>query len=445
MEKLTLSRGFTPRLGGMPDLSVIRLPDPPTIGLSAGDIPYIRPKLLVKEGEEVKTGAPLFTDKRDKSILYVSPAAGQVKKIRFGARRRLIEVVIQPATDEAFVSFDPVTPEHLRDMPREDLADHLKQGGLWQALRQFPARDTALPDHVPAMIIVSLNGNDMFSPHPALVAEGRTAAFKTGMAFLERFSHRIVVTARKSSLKRLEQIPEVRSRITHVTEDTYPAWNPGAVLYRLKKEPAENASWCISLEHLIMIGQFLTTGKYPVERMVSLTQSGDCRPHILTRQGVPVSRLAGHMDTDGIITTGQFNGRRMDADHHLGFFENTVNIIPGMAEEEMFGFVRPGLAKTSVSSTFLSALFKGPATVDCTLHGELRACINCSYCERICPNGMMPNFIMKALHADEIEEALALGLLDCCQCGLCSFTCPSKIELAKILADGITSHHKDTV
>ena len=56
---------------------------------------------------------------------------------------------------------------------------------------------------------------------------------------------------------------------------------------------------------------------------------------------------------------------------------------------------------------------------------------------------MMPNFIMKALLADEIEEALSLGLLDCCQCGLCSFTCPSKIELTKILSDGIESYHKD--
>ena len=43
----------------------------------------------------------------------------------------------------------------------------------------------------------------------------------------------------------------------------------------------------------------------------------------------------------------------------------------------------------------------------------------------------MPAFIMKALHADDLEDALALGLMDCCRCGLCSFVCPSKIELTQ--------------
>ncbi len=443
MEKLTLSRGFTPKLEGMPDLSVIRLPSPQTIGISAQDIPYIRPKLLVKEDQEVQTGTPVFTDKRDNTIQYVSPATGRIKEIRFGARRRLLEIVVDPAKTDAFVPFDPVPADRLRDMPKADLTRHLKQGGLWQALRQFPAGDTADPDHIPAIIIVSLNGNDLFSPHPALVVRDQVEAFETGLTFLERFSHRIVVTARKSSLAALEKIPEVRNRITHVTEDTYPAWNPGAVLYRLKQDPSENSSWSISLPHLLMIGNFLITGTYPVERMVTLTQSGDSRPHLLTRQGAPIKRLAGHMNKDSIITTGQFNGRQLAQENHLGFFEDTVNILRAENNEEMFGFALPGLDKTSVSSTFLSSLFKGPARVDGTLHGELRACINCSYCERICPNGMMPSFIMKALLSEEIEEALSLGLLDCCQCGLCSFTCPSKIELAKLLSDGIESYHKD--
>jgi len=443
MEKLRLSRGFTPKLEGLPDSSVIRLPSGKTIGLCAEDIPYIRPKLLVKEGQQVQVGTPMFTDKRDNTIQYVSPAAGRVKEIRFGARRRLLEVVVAPDETDAFVFFDPIQGDRLRDLPKADLASHLKQGGLWQALRQFPAKDTADPDHFPAMIIVSLNGNDIFSPHPALVLQDRVADFQTGLSLLERFSHRIVVSARHSSLKALEQIPEVKDRITHVTPDTYPAWHPGAVLYRLKQDASDNTSWCVSLDHLLMIGSFLNTGRYPVERMVTLTQAGDSRPHLLTRQGAPVSRLTSHIDKNSIITTGQFNGRQVPADGHLGFFETTVNILQVQDDEEMFGFARPGLNKTSVSSTFLSALFKKPSPVDATLHGELRACINCSYCQRICPNDMMPNFIMKALLADEIEEALSLGLLDCCQCGLCSFTCPSKIELAPILWDGIQSHHKD--
>jgi Na+-transporting NADH:ubiquinone oxidoreductase subunit A len=441
MEKIEISKGFTPKVTGMPDLTMIRLSFPSTVGVSAGDIPFIRPKLLVKEGDAVQTGSPLFTDKRDRSINYVSPATGKVKKILYGERRKLKEVVIAAEAVDDFIQRDPVSSEALADMPKADLADRLKQGGLWQGLRQFPAKDTADADHTPAMIIVSLNGNDLASPHPALVLKGNEEAFLTGLAILQRFSHRIVVTARTSCLKKINE--DIRDRITHATDDVYPSWNPGTVLYQLKQNQAENSSWCISLDHLIMMGKFLTTGQYPVEKIVTVTQTGDQRPHLLTRQGAPVKKLVGHFALDSLITTGQFNGRLLDPDWHIGFFENTINIVENIDGEEMFGFVRPGLDKPSVSSTFLSSLFKRPVPMDCTLHGELRACINCSYCERICPNDLMPNFIMKALHADEVEEALACGMLDCCRCGLCSFTCPSKIELAQILSDGMDSHHKD--
>ncbi len=440
MEKIKISKGFIPKLAGMPDTSLIKAPTPKTVGLSAMDIPYIRPKLLVKEGEQVKTGTPLFCDKRDTSIQYVSPGAGRVKKILFGDRRRLQEVVIALDTTETFIQFDPVTKSDLAAISKQDLIQRLKQGGLWQSLRQFPAKDTADSSHTPAMIIVSLNGNDLFSPHPKILMGREKEAFEFGLDLLKQFSPRIIVTARHSSL---DGIASVKAHITHQVQDTYPAWDPGVVLFHLKKSVKENTAWSIAADHLVMMGKFLLTGQYPIEKIVTITKKGDKKPHLLTRQGAPIKPLAGSFPRRGLITTGQFNGRIADLTSHLGFFENTLNIIDTPEEEEVFGFIRPGIDKTSVSKTFLSCLSNSPKQVDCTLHGEERACINCSYCENICPNDLMPNFIMKALHSDEIETALEHGLLDCCRCGLCSYTCPSKIELATILSHGMDSHYKD--
>ena len=446
MEKIKISKGFTPKLAGMPDTSLIKLPPPHTIGLSAMDIPHIRPKLLVKENDRVKTGTPLFCDKRDISIQYVSPGTGSIKKIRFGERRKLQEIVIaldksdKSAKSEAFIQFDPVPRSTLKSLSKQELILQLKQGGLWQCLRQFPAKDTADSSHIPAMIIVSLNGNDIFSPHPGILIGREKAAFEFGLEMLKLFSNRIVVTARQSSLPELES---VKAHITHQVTDTYPAWDPGVVLFHLKKSMEENTAWCITAEHLVMMGKFLLTGRYPIEKIVTITKKGDKKPHILTRQGAPIKTIAGSFHREGMITTGRFNGRIADIEDHLGLFENTLNIIDNAGEEELFGFIKPGTDKTSVSRAFLSCLSNSPKQEDCTLHGEERACINCSYCENICPNDLMPNFIMKALHSDEIENALEYGLLDCCRCGLCSYTCPSKIELAKILSHGMDSHYKD--
>jgi len=445
MKTLKIPRGFNLNVPEQPDLSCVHLALPSSLGCCAGDIPHIRPKLLVKEGQRVKTGDALFTDKRDTTIQYVSPGTGQVEKVIYGHRRRLMEVVIATESEDEYVEYDPVDLDGITGISRDALVTVLKKGGLWQGLRQFPALDFADPDRSPALIIVVMDGNDLFSPRPDIILEDNITAFEAGMAILRRFSNRLAVVCRESSLEGLrEQDSSVADQITHAAPDIYPAWHPGAVLYQIKQQAAENSAWCIRLDHLVMMGRFLLSGRYPVEKIVTITRLGEQRPHMRVRQGMPLSALIGEMPGNSIVTTGRFNGRVLEKDAHIGFFENTVNLIEAGPEEEMFGFARPGLNKPTVSSTFLSSLFRRPAKMDCTLHGEARACINCSYCERICPNDLMPSFIMKALHAGELEDALAFGLMDCCRCGLCSFACPSKIELTRILSDAMDAYYKDT-
>jgi len=445
MKTLKISRGFNLNVAEQPDLNCAHLALPSSLGCCAGDIPHIRPKLLVKEGQRVKTGDALFTDKRDTTIEYVSPGTGLVEKVLYGHRRRLMEVVIATESEDEYVEYDPVDLDGITGMPRDALVTVLKKGGLWQGLRQFPALDFADPEHSPALIIVVMDGNDLFSPRPEIILEDNITAFEAGMAILRRFSNKLAVVCRESSLEGIrEQGRSVADQITHAAPDIYPAWHPGAVLYQIKQQVAENSAWCIRLDHLVMMGRFLLSGRYPVEKIVTITRPGKQQPHMQVRQDMPLSALIGEMPENSIITTNRFNGRVLEKDAHIGFFENTVNIIEAGPKEKMFGFARPSLNKPTVSSTFLSSLFiRRPANMDCSLHGEARACINCSYCERICPNDLMPSFIMKSLHAGELEDALALGLMDCCRCGLCSFACPSKIELTQILSDAMDAYYKD--
>ena len=440
MQTLNMSKGFKIQLSGRPDHSLIHLPEPDTVAVSGLDIPHIRPKLLVKEGMSVKTGTPIFCDKRYPDIHYVSPGTGQVKHIIFGARRKLWEVVIELSGEEEFESFPALDRPGLDQLPKADLVKQLKQGGLWQCFRQFPAKDVADAELEPPMIILSLEGNDLFSPRPGHLLRDREAAFRYGLGILQRFCPRIIITARQSSLADLGNLA---AEVTHVVDDRYPAWDPGVVLYQIKKDVADNGAWSISLQHLLWMAQFLETGQFPTQTLVTVTKPGARKPHLTTRIGAPVNHVAGQLSDGDLITTGQFNGRIARRGSHMGFFETTLNVLPKGQEDEMFGFVRPGVAKPTVSNTFLSRLFKKPMDVDNTLHGEERPCINCSYCEKICPNDLMPSFIFKALLADDIKEALSLGLMDCCRCGLCAFACPSKIELTQILSQGMDTHHKD--
>jgi Na+-transporting NADH:ubiquinone oxidoreductase subunit A len=445
MDKIKSLKGYKPAIAGMPDQSVIQIIQPDTVAVSAMDIPYIRPKLLVKVNDPVKIGTPLFCDKRNIDIQYVSPGTGFVKNIVFGERRRLKEVVISlkktmGQIEDDFVEFDTISKGSIESTPKDKIIKLLQTAGLWQCFREFPSKDNADGNNTPAMIIVSLNGNDIFSPHPQVLLKNEEEAFAFGIKLLRKFSKRIIVTSRHSNLNKLNGIQD---HITHTVDDFYPSWDPGAVLYHLKKSRDENSSWCISAEHLILLAKLLLTGQYPVKRVVTVTRSNDKKPHIITRQGAPVKDLVGSLYDNSLITTGHFNGRSVEPGSHLGFFETCLNIIPDNQDEELFGFIQPGISKPTVSKTFLSCLSRTPKNLDCNMHGEERACINCGYCTKICPVDLMPSFIMKAVLSDDIEDALAYGILDCCRCGLCSYTCPSKIELTQILSQSMDAYFKD--
>ena len=133
----------------------------------------------------------------------------------------------------------------------------------------------------------------------------------------------------------------------------------------------------------------------------------------------------------------------MPLDGYLGLFETALTVIPAGPAEEFLALVAPGVHRPSYSRVFLSALVSGPLEVDCNYHGEERACVACSYCNRVCPVEILPQLAFKSVLADDVEEALAHGLLDCVECGLCAHVCPSKIDISDILKHARRDYYKE--
>ena len=58
-------------------------------------------------------------------------------------------------------------------------------------------------------------------------------------------------------------------------------------------------------------------------------------------------------------------------------------------------------------------------------------CIKCGKCMEVCPVGIYPVLIME--NRDNINKINKLNAIKCIECGLCSFTCPSKIEVREFV------------
>jgi electron transport complex protein RnfC len=67
---------------------------------------------------------------------------------------------------------------------------------------------------------------------------------------------------------------------------------------------------------------------------------------------------------------------------------------------------------------------------------EESACVRCGRCIRNCSMLLSPVVINNALEADDLDEAVNTGLLDCIECGSCAYVCPARVKLTQRFRTG---------
>ncbi|MDM8542906.1 4Fe-4S dicluster domain-containing protein [Desulfococcaceae bacterium HSG9] len=447
MITVRLKKGCKLNIAGKPALETEVLAKPSHVALVPERIPFIKPRLKVRVGDRVKIGSPVFEDKRNPEIKFLSPGGGEIDVINFGPRRVIREIVIRVDKKEESVRFKPLTDQELETTQRDDLVRAMTDGGIWPFIKSFPFRDITDPQGRAPGIFINLGDSEPFQPRPEVYLQGAAELFEFGVRILRKLVEKVYVARRPGDSSIINSLNHL---ITHTCHGDYPVDDPGVMLYHSKKSSEENGSWYIDGQDVLHLARFFKTGLYPIERIMVLagSQAHESK-HFQTRAGVPLTELAQwhKYKTSGVrfVAGGLFRGYTGAKNSYMGFYENSLTLITQGDNEEAFGFIRPGYGKPSSSKTFLSCFNTSELALNCGLHGELRACINCGYCAQVCPVDILPQFTYKSVIADEIEESLAHGLLDCAECGLCTYVCPSKIELCARFKQAKAAYYKELV
>lgn len=441
---LNIKKGFDLKIEGSPLPKLAELKKPAFVAFLPAIIPFIKPKLLVKEGDRVMIGSTLFFDKRNPDIKFLSPGCGKIEKINYGSRRVINEIIIKLDNNEEYVEFDVNRFSGNEKFNRDDIIKSMMDGGIWPFIRELPFRDIATPDFIPKALIVSLDNKEPFQPDPQVYLKEEINLFKTGISILKNLVKNVYVHTSKDFIN----FDKTDNLVTHKFSGSYPADDPGVLLHHVRKESSENRTWYINGQDVLLLGSFFSTGKYPVKRTVALAGSlAKKRMYFKTRIGVPINDLIEGRIADEnkarLVAGGIFRGYNASRESFLGFYETSVVLLPAGGKSETFGFLRAGYDRPSYSKTFLSYFNRLPLTTDCSLHGEERACVNCGACAKVCPVDILPQFAFKSIAAADIEEALSHGMLDCVECGLCSYVCPSKIDLCGFIKNAKQIYYKD--
>ena len=149
---ITLRKGLDINLAGKPRESLSDAPQASEYALSPLDFEGVTPKLLVKVGDKVKAGTPLFFNKYNERVLFTSPVSGTVAAVNRGEKRKVLSVTVKPDAEQQYEEF--AIPD-LSSATRDQIVGLLLKAGLWTMIIQRPYGIIADPDDAPKAIFVS--------------------------------------------------------------------------------------------------------------------------------------------------------------------------------------------------------------------------------------------------------------------------------------------------
>lgn len=446
---IIIKQGLDLPLAGEPEQKIEERPRASRVALIADDYVGMKPTMEVREGDVVRRGQLLFTDKKNPGIRFTAPAPGKVVEINRGDKRVFLSLVIQVEGDEQ-ESFPSYYDSDLPTLGREKVREMLVQSGLWTALRARPFSKIPDPNSAPHALFVTAMDTNPLAPRPELVLSENSAEFRHGLQLLRHLTDGKVYLCKAPGT----EIPGVDLDFVATEEfaGPHPAGLPGTHIHFLSPVHEKRTVWHIGYQDVAAIGQLFVTGRLPVERVISLAGSSVERPRLVrTQLGASISELVeGELKEErrrvisGSVLSGRIAG---GVTGYLGRYHQQVSVIPEGGEREFLGWQQPGFNKFSIKRVFAGVLGgkQKKFTLTTSQEGSRRAMVPIGMYERVMPLDIIPTFLLRALITGDTEQAQQLGCLDLDEedLALCTFVCPGKYEYGPMLRRSLNEIEKE--
>lgn len=441
---IKLNRGLDLPISGAPEQRISDGAKARSVALVGFDYVGMKPTMEVQEGDRVRTGQLLFSDKKTPGVRFTAPATGTITHINRGDRRVLQSVVIE-VEDDDFIDFGSCAD--LSRLSREQAVEKLVTSGLWTAFRTRPFSRVPEIDAEPAAIFVAAMDTHPLAADPAVIIAEQADSFKDGLTVLTRLTGGKVFVARAPGAS----IPTATGVEVEEFAGPHPAGLVGTHIHFLNPVSAARKVWSVGYQDVIAIGRLFTDGKLFTDRVVALGGPQIEQPRLLrTRLGASLDELtAGQMKpgSNRVISGSVLGGRTARGPQaFLGRYHNQVSVLLEGTEREFMGWMSPGVNKHSNLAIYLSQLTSGKLfNFTTTTNGSERAMVPVGSYEKVMPLDILPTQLLRSLIVGDTQQAQRLGCLELDEedLALCSYVCPGKYEYGPILRDNLTRIEKE--
>ncbi len=405
-------------------LPIRRLPFAPRLYIPLSQHRGAPARPLVQPGEEVVRGAPIAEAQGFVSVPMHAPATGVVKAID------LISSAEGPKTEGIILDvYEGASQEVLYEAPRDPAA--MSPGEIVQAVQDsglVGQGGAAFPSHVKLQVpegrtldTLVVNGCEcepfLTCDHRIMLEQTEDMLSGIHIALRALGLKRAMIAVENNKLDALEAIgkllPDDGSISVHSLATKYPQGAEKMTIESLLNRqvpsgglPADVGVAVFNVGTLAQIGALLPRSRGLIERVVTVSGPGVGRPgNYMVPVGTPMGFLL----------------------HHVGASAQASEVILG---GPMMGMAVASL-EVPVTKAMSGVVVMDAADPDLTPR-KTHPCIRCSRCVEACPMHLDPSTLGLLASKREYElMADQYNLMDCFECGCCSYVCPSNIPLVQ--------------
>jgi Na+-transporting NADH:ubiquinone oxidoreductase subunit A len=449
---MKIKGGYLPKLAGCPAVSLeeIACPEQLSIDLLQQNITYTP---VVDSGSTVAAGQKLAEAEIDGGKIGLpSPAAGIVT-IEEGESKEPTRISIKTDSKGKVLNLDKLDSS---SAAADTIQKSLVEGGIWQSIwsSKTEGAPTLNTPALPQAIVITLALTEPFRPSSDAVWAVWQSRIEAGLKFLPRLLadkgkvEFVYADAKSDAVLGLkEKVGSDDTSRFHQVPLRYPVENPLVVSKALRRQEAaiskEATIWVIDLQTVAAIGACLGEGLTLSQRILASGGPASASPkHFLATVGTPISALVpnGSDENITVLRGGVFQGLPIDPKvDTVGYGDDALFCLKTKGRPELIAFINPGFNRRSIYPAFITTLTgAADSHLSATIRGEHRPCIACSACETVCPADILPQAIHRFLFSESFDDAEELGLNRCVDCGLCTYVCPSKLDLSTEFAEAKT-------
>jgi len=443
MKKIKIKKGHDINIAGKARIDSISEKFPETVSISPVEFNYIKPKLLIEEGQSIRIGEPIFYDKNNPSVKWPSLASGVIERIEFGERRAILNIITRIDYESEKIQTSSTT----NLSSREEVIKFLLDKNLFPFIQMRPFDMVANPAEKPKSIIVSFANTAPLGTDFNFSLSGEKKYITEGLKNLKHLTDgKIYVAVNSSQFDFVDDLEFVEKIFV---EGPHPSGNIGVILNHVDPINNKDIIWTIKPQHLVILGKAFSYGIYDFKTTINLAGPGVKNPsYISSRLGANINNLCKDDLVDSslrIISGDVLTGKHTSIENFIGFYHSSISVILESFNRPFIGWLHPGgKSKYSVFNAYFGTNTK-PFEFTTLQNGSHRALVPIDSWEKVFPMNIYINALVRSIEAGDFEEMEKLGIYECSEedVALCSFVCPSKTDVAGIIRKGLNMIYLD--